>query len=51
MMDIGQYHIVKNGDIYEVVEMLTGKVKEFNRVSDLLEWIEQDIKDVEAGHG
>jgi hypothetical protein len=51
MTDIGQYHITKSGDTFEVVEMLTGKTRQFTSVQDLLAWIEQDIKDVESGNG
>jgi hypothetical protein len=50
MMDIGQYHVVKRDDgTYEVVEMLSGKVREFKSLVDLVEWIEQDMLEVEAG--
>ena len=48
-MDIGQYHIGKNGEIYEVVEVLSGKVRTFGSIDALLEWIRQDIKEVERG--
>jgi hypothetical protein len=48
MVDIGQYHIVKQDGKYIVTEMLSGKERDFVTVVDMCEWIEQDILDVDV---
>ena len=50
-MDIGQYNITKDGDIYKVCEILSGKVEYFRSAQEVSKWIMQDIQEVEQGSG
>ena len=53
MIDYGTYQIQKdeNNGNFVVVEQCSGKEKCFSSVAEVVEFIEQDLKDVEAGNG
>lgn len=50
MIDYGTYQIQKDGDKFVVVEQVSGKEKEFDSIADILQFIEQDLNDVENGN-
>lgn len=50
MLDIGRYEVFYNETTtqYHLSEILTGRVKMFDRITQMMKWIEQDIKSVEV---
>ena len=51
MKDIGQYHIVQDGEDYIVTEQLSGKERRCYSVKQVLEWIEEDMTAAEITDG
>lgn len=48
MIDLGQYRIVKDGEIYIVTDQLTFEDHKFSSIKDLLSWIEDDLTEMES---
>lgn len=48
MREYGIYQIQKDGEKWVVIEQFTGKVKKFDTIADVAQYIEKDLNEVDV---